>query len=289
MNCDDSPLASWSANHNKIQTRIGKWLGGEEVIVRGRRLFAELLPNLTYMQLHVLNITGRQIDLKLSTWLEKSQFMVSYPDLRIWCNQIAALAGNAQTSPVAAASAACLAADSRAYGSSQTQLIAMTTLLQLRQQHQAGVPLAELVQAFPIKHGFPAIMGFARPANKLDERLHPIRELTQELGFQAGAHQIFADQLATYLQLNFHTDINIAGFMAAFFLDQGFAPEEIYRLRTTAVLSGAMACYGDQYTNQEGHFLPQRCDDTRYGGPPPRSIAPQLTAEKNHPTKLNTY
>lgn len=264
----------WEIYRRSIRTHIGKWLGGEEVIVRGHRLLEDLLPQLSFMQLQLLNITGRLVNAPLAQWLEKSFFMVSYPDARIWCNQIAALAGANRASPVAAATAACLAADSRAYGSSQTQWLAMVTLRDLRRDYQEGAPLAELVARFPIKHGVPAIMGFARPTAKPDERLEPMRKITTQLGFAYGRHMIFAGQLADFLKAEFGADMNIAGFMAAFLLDQDFTPEEIYQVRALAVANGAMACYGDRLGQAEFTFLPQRCNDVAYTGPEIRTLPP---------------
>lgn len=268
MNCSKP----WDACRRRIRTGIGKWLGGKDVIVRGHRLLQDLLPRLSLMQLQVLNLTGRLVEPPLALWLEKSFFMVSYPDARIWCNQIAAVAGAAGSSPVAAAAAACLAADSRAYGSSQTQWLAMTALRQLRLDHEQGVSLAQLVARYPVKHGLPAIMGFARPANKADERLLPLQELTIQLGFRTGPHMLFAQQLADWLQVEFGADMNIAGFMAAFLLDQEFTPEQVYQLRALAVANGAMACYADRQQQAEFTFLPQRCGDVAYTGPAVRTL-----------------
>jgi hypothetical protein len=279
----------WDAYRNRIRTCIGKWLGGEDVIVRGHRLLDDLLPRLSLMQLQVLNITGRIVDDVLAQWLEKSFFMVSYPDARIWCNQIAALAGANGASPVAAATAACLGADSRTYGSSQTQWLAMTTLRQLCLDHQRGVPINQLAARFPIKHGLPAIMGFARPANKTDERLEPMRKLTAQLGFTPGPHQIFAGQLADWLKAEFGADMNIAGFMAAFLLDQGFTPEEIYQLRALAVANGAMACYGDRVGQPEFTFLPQRCGDVLYSGPEVRAINSTLQQTEEYTSERKRF
>lgn len=262
----------WDQHRQVIRTSIGKWFGGVDVVVRGRWLLRDLLPHISLMQLQVLNITGRLVEPPLAEWLEKSVFMVSYPDARIWCNQIAALAGAAQTSPVAGAAAACLAADSRAYGSSRTQWLAMSTLRDLRQAHAGGASMENLVARFPLKHGLPAIMGFARPANKPDERLQPMQTLSKTLGFAAGAHQIFAHELASWLKDAYGADMNIAGFMAAFLLDQGFTPEQIYQLRSLAVASGAMACFADRKTQPESTFLPQRCGDVAYTGPAPRPL-----------------
>ena len=65
----------------------------------------------------ILIIIGRLVDKRLADWVEAGFLCVSWPDSRIWCNQIGALAGSLKTSPVSATMAGVLAADSRMYGS----------------------------------------------------------------------------------------------------------------------------------------------------------------------------
>lgn len=272
MNYKTPDTQLWDRHNHKIISTVGKWRGGEDVDIRGKLLLQDLLPTLSYMQLHVFNVTGKSVDIKLAQWLEKSFFLVSYPDARIWCNQIAAFAGLQQASPIAGVVSACLAADSHAYGSSQTQWLAMSTLQDLFRQYGSGESLKTLVAQFPVKHGLPAIMGFARPADKTDERLVPMQKISIALGFVPGEYQKFADQLSEYLHQSYGAQMNIAGYIAAFLLDHDFSPDEVYRLRALAVASGAMACFGEQVQVPKECFLTLKCEDVEYTGPRQRVL-----------------
>lgn len=268
---DNSSL--WQRNRKHIKTSIGKWIAGEDVIVRGRSLLHEWVDELNFIQLHVLNLTGRVIDKPLSHWLEKSLFFTAYPDARIWCNQLGALAGTQKTSPVSAFAVGCLAADSKAYGS-KAQYFSVLAMQDMRQQHMAGESVRDIVEAFPKSQGFPLISGFARPVRVNDERLQPARRLSKELGFQPGEHLQLAEEVSTYLLNQYGLGMNAAGFCSAFLLDQGFSPIEIYRLRVADVASGVMACYCDNSDQPENTFLPLQCGDINYRGPEKRNLAP---------------
>lgn len=265
----------WDERRRHIRTSIGKWQGARDVLVRGRRLLGDLLQELNITQLAVLNITGRLIDKPLALWLEKTVFFTSYPDLRIWCNQLGALAGNGQASPVAATAAGVLAADSRAYGA-KAQYLTVLTLSELKADHDAGASFVELVARFPLRNGVPSISGFARPVKVADERLDPMRRFTAELGFSPGPYVRFVEGLAEYLQVHHQADMNAAAYACAFLMDQGFSAMEVYRIRTADVLSGVLACYGDLYDQPAQAFLPQICTDVRYQGVAPRALPHSL-------------
>lgn len=265
----------WDARHRHIRTHIGKWQGGRDVRVRGRWLLGELLQELSVTQLAVFNITGRMISKPLAAWLEKTVFFTSYPDQRIWCNQIGALAGSGQTSPVAATAAGILAADSRAYGS-KVQYVTIRLLDELREAHAAGASFAELVARFPLRSGVPNIPGFARPVKVADERLEPMRRFSAELGFVPGPNMNFVEGLAEHLRVHHQADMNAAAYACAFLMDQGFSATEVYRIRTTDVLSGVLACYVDLHDQPAQAFLPQTCTDVQYDGVAPRALPRSL-------------
>ena len=261
----------WDERRRHIRTRIGQWFGGRDVQVRGRWLLGDLLQELSLTQMTVFNITGRVIDKPLSTWLEKTVFFTSYPDLRIWCNQLGALAGNGKASPVAAAVAGILSADSKAYGS-KVQDRSVLCLTKLQTDSAAGISLAELVARFPLRNGVPSISGFARPVKVVDERLEPMRRFTAELGFVPGPAVTFVETLAEHLREHHQADMNAAAYACAFLMDQGFSAMEVYRIRTTDVLSGVLACYTDVYGSPADAFLPQTCTDVQYQGVAPRTV-----------------
>lgn len=270
----DPTVEQLDRRRRHIRTAIGKWFGGRDTRVRGRWLLGDLLQEISITQLKVLNITGRLIEPQLATWLEKTVFFTSYPDHRIWCNQLGALAGNGAASPVAAVAAGVLAADSRAYGS-LAQYLTVKVLEELYRRYCAGESFAELVAGFPVRNGVPSISGFARPVKIADERLEPMRQFTRELGLADGPYLSFTESLAEHLRLHHQADMNAAAYACAVLMDQGFNATEVYRIRTMDVASGVLACYGDLYGSTAQAFLPQRCTDVHYDGVSPRALPPR--------------
>lgn len=268
-NCDD--IAYWEAHRNKITTSIGKWIGGQDVSCHGYSMMNELLGKISYMQMLVLNATGKLVNENLSKWLEGNFIGLSYPDSRIWCNQIGSLAGTGRTSVVAGTLAGTLAADSRAYGS-QTNKISMEFIQHALQQIEQGKTLEEIINEAPSKNDKPVIMGYARPVSRDDERLTPHEKMTKELGFEVGEHLALAYQIDIYLSENFQLAMNIGGYGAAFLSDQGFSPEEVYRIKSLSVASGVMACFIDFENKLPSTFLPLRCSDINYNGPAIRKL-----------------
>lgn len=274
MSKSQGGLSYWLSRRNKISTSSGKWIGGEDVKVRQYSLFDDLFNKISYMQMVVLNITGRLISTELSKWLENNFLCMSYPDARIWCNQVAALAGTANSSPVSATVAGILSADSRAYGGSQTTKIAMEFIQatlkeyqEIRCNHSSDEQAIEyIVKQAPIKHNKPAIVGFVRPVDKNDERIFPHMQMSKSLGFEPGEHMVLAQKISAYLIKHYSSGINIGGYTAAFLSDQNFTPEQGYQIKNACVSSGLMACYVDNIDKKNNEFLPFKCSDIKYSG-----------------------
>ena len=271
---------SFDYYHNKIVSKVGKWIGGDDVLIRNHSLFNELFNKTSYMQVLVLNATGKLISKQLSHWLENNFICMSYPDSRIWCNQVGAFAGVAMTSPTAATVSGILAADSRAYGGSKTTKLAMQSIKQLFTAYKNGTAIESLIQNAPLKHGKPALIGFVRPVEKKDERIQPHIQMTKSLGFGIGPHMKFAMALSDVLEQKFGSGINIGGYTSAFLLDQGFTPDEGYRIKSCCVASGVTACYVDNFSKKPEHFLPLKCSDINYTGKPKRQL-PSATKAKS--------
>ena len=262
----------WDKRRQTMFSTIGKWTGGEGVDIRGYSLFDDLFGQVSYMQVLVLNATGKMISAELGKWFECNFMSMSYPDARIWCNQVGALAGSMQTTPTAATAVGALAADSRIYGGSQTAQSAMEYLQGAMSRFKHGETLADIVHSAPVKQGRPAIMGFARPIVRADERITPHRKMSAALGFAVGEYMQLANAISDYLEQHFQMGINIGGYTSAFLLDQAFTPEEVYRIKSVCVASGVTACYSEYYQLPEQSLLPQRCDDIDYTGPPIRDL-----------------
>ncbi|MFK5986987.1 MAG: citrate/2-methylcitrate synthase [Pseudomonadota bacterium] len=262
----------WDKRQNKIVSSIGGWQGGKDVVSHGYSLMNELLGKKSYMQMIVLNITGRLIDTKLSQWLEGNFIGMSYPDSRIWCNQIGALAGTSQTTVVAATVAGILAADSKAYGGSKTSLIGMTFIQKALKEYNHNKSIKKIVSQARFKNQKPVIVGYARPVAKDDERIKPHEKMTLKLGFTIGKHLSLAYKLNKYLEKKYSLKMNIGGYTCAFLSDQGFTPEEVYQIKALTVSSGVTACYIDSKSQPPDSFLPLRCDDILYSGKALRAL-----------------
>jgi len=262
----------WDNRRNKIVSTVGGWKGGEDVVSHGYSLMNELLGKKSYMQMIILNITGRLVDENLAKWFEGNFIGMSYPDSRIWCNQVGAYAGMTRTTVVAATVAGILAADSRAYGGSQTSLLGMRFIQNALKEYMQGKSIEEIVSKVKFRNNKPIIVGYARPVAKDDERIKPHEKMTSNLGFNIGDHLSLAYKISAYLEQSYSLKINIGGYTSAFLSDQGFTPDEVYQIKALVVSSGVTACYLDNYNKPIGAFLPQRCDDISYNGIEPREL-----------------
>lgn len=270
---DPGKLEFWDRNRETIYSSIGGWFGGKDVYCHGYSIMNELLGNISYMQMLVLNATGRLIDERLSKWFEGNFIGMSYPDPRIWCNQIGALCGSARTTVTAATVAGTLAADSRAYGGSKTSLQGINFIRQALTAYNSGSSVKNIIrQCKTNRAGVPVITGYARPVSKNDERIAPHERMTQKLGFETGDHLSLAYKIGNYLQENYSLGMNIGGYTSAFLSDQGFSGEEIYQIKAMVVASGVTACFIDAASKPSDSFLPLRCDDIEYSGHVPRKI-----------------
>mgnify|MGYP004332613169 CR=1 FL=1 len=263
----------WEKHRSKIVSGIGVWRGGIDVYCRGYSLFSELMGKVSYMQLHILNCTGKLLTRAEADWLECNWMGLSYPDSRIWCNQVAALCGDMGTTPVDAVAAAILTADSRAFGGSQTSKIGMEFLQKAMMVYKAEKSMDDVILLAPQRLNKPMINGFARPVDRQDERLGPYKREMARLGLEQGEYLLFALALSDYLYEKYQLGINSGGFANAFLLDCGITPEEAYLIKSYAVASGAVACYADNlHHSQPRMFLPLRCQDIQYTGIAPRPV-----------------
>ena len=262
----------WDQRKDKIITDIGKWQGGKDVTIRGYSLFNDLFDQVSYFQVLVLNVTGRLISSELSRWLENNFMVMSYPDARIWCNQVGALSGTLHTSPSAATAAGSLTADSRIYGGSQSTCVTMHFIKTAQSNFESGQTVEKIIGKLPVKQGMPAVPGFVRPVASDDERIRPHQNMAEKLGFKKGKYTILADKISDFMENKYTMGMNIDGLSAAFLLDQAFSPEEVYQINSLRVASGVTACYSDNLKHPENSFLPLQCEDIEYNGPKVRKV-----------------
>lgn len=262
----------WDQRRGKIFSGKGGWRIGQGVFNHGYSMMDDFVGKVSYMQVVMLNATGRLPERRLADWIEAIHICLSWPDPRIWCNQIGALSGTVGASAIAATCAGIMATDARAYGV-RPLLDGLPFIQQALRDKKSGKTIEEIINSTSgRKEGKPQIMGYARPIAKGDERIPAMEHVTENLGFSVGEHLSLAYSIEKYLSENFDEAMNINGYVSAFMSDQGYSAEECYRLFSTLVASGVTACYVDTRDKSPGSFLPLYCNDVVYKGKPKRVV-----------------
>ncbi len=263
----------WDDYRGKIRTRKGGWIIGHGVQSHGYDLLNDIVGHYSYMQVIVLNATGRLPNRALSDWIEAVHICLSWPDPRIWCNRIGALGGTARTSVATATCAGVMASDSRAYGG-RTLLDGVNFIQRAKSEIESeGITCKDFVDREVQKlGGKPFLMGYARPVAKGDERIPAMERVTRQLEFPIGPHLTLAYEIEKQLSTQFDETMNINGYMSAFLSDQGFSAEEVFRIFSVLVFSGVNACYVDAADRPVGSFSPLRVEDFEYTGRKPREL-----------------
>jgi citrate synthase len=265
-------IADLNRRRGKIISATGGWFPGKGVFSHSYSMLEELVGEKTYFQILILNATGRLVEKPLADWIEALYGCLSWPDPRIWCNQIGALAGAARTSVMSATAMGSLAADSRIYGVLPL-LESVAFIQQALTNHKQGMTPAQIIDnAFAACTGKPYIMGYRRPIAKGDERLVVMEQVGRKLGFTIGEHMLLAYEIEKDLLQRIDEGMNINGYMSAFLADQGFSADECYQMFSMLVASGVTACYLDTYKRPPDTFLPLRCDDIDYQGAAKRPV-----------------
>ncbi len=263
---NDRSYQLWDELRGTIQSKKGGWLVGKGIFNHGYSMMDDLVGKVSYMQVVALNATGRLPERPVADWLDAIHICLSWPDPRIWCNQIGALGGAMRASVVASTTAGVLAADAKSYGI-KPLIYGVRFIRAALLDFKRGLSVEEIIRNECAKHrGKPNIMGYARPLAKGDERIVAMERVQQELGLPSGEHLRLARQIEQSLLKNFDESMNINGYMSAFLSDLGYTDEEVYRIFAVLVTSGVTACYVDTRDKAPDAFLPLRCSDIEYTG-----------------------
>lgn len=262
----------WEKYHGHIVSSRGGWKIGSGVQNCGYDMMEDLVGKTSYMQVVVLNATGRLPSKAIADWIDAIHICLSWPDPRIWCNRIGALAGSSRASGVAASCLGVLAAESTSYGI-KPLISGVDFIKHAHTQITQGFSVEDFIATEIKKHGGkPHLMGYARPIAKGDERIPAMEKVTEELGFPLGEHLSLAYQIESVLSTKFDESMNINGYVSAFLADQGYSPIEVYRIFSAVVLSGVTACYADTADRLEGSFAPLKTSDVIYKGAKSRTV-----------------
>ncbi|MCP4109599.1 MAG: hypothetical protein GY749_29440 [Desulfobacteraceae bacterium] len=264
----------WDKRRGKLHSRKGGWVIGEAVYSHGYSMMDDLVGRKSYIHTLLLNITGRMPEQRLADWFEAVFSCMSFPEPRLWCNQMGSLAGTMRTSPIAASTAGILASDSSLYGPGS--LPACTDfIISAMAEKRSGKSAEEIVDEYPRLTPYipPAISGYSRPIATGDERVTAMERVTKQLGFETGEHLALAYEIEEVLVRKYNEGMNLGGYCAPFYCDQGISRDEQYRIASVVVNAGVLACYVEAFDdNPPESFFPIRCDDMDYQGKPPRPV-----------------
>jgi citrate synthase len=219
------PYAAWDRGRGKIRSRAGGWRIGGGVSLRGHALFEELMDGEhRWAQLVALSVGARMPSLEEAALIEVLWMCGAFPDPRIWCNQVSALAGTTRCTPVAGALLGTLASEALRYGPLASHH-ASRALIALRQQVAAGAALPDLLAAMPHdERGVPQVPGFVRPIARGDARVPAMTRAMEKLGISVGEHLRLALDLDRLLRARDDgaggQQLNAGGFLSAVLLDQ---------------------------------------------------------------------
>jgi hypothetical protein len=258
--------AFWENRRNRIRTRKGGWRIGRGISVHGHSLLDDLVGRHGFFEVLHLEVTGRLPDPRLARWIEASFLCLAFPDPRIWCNQIGALAGSARIPPTVGISAGVMASESTLYGPGSTRP-AHDFLVSVQSALDAGSSLEEVIARCTRPGGRVRAPGFSRPIAQGDDRVDALRNLGRELGFSDGVYLQLAAGIDALLGARGGAGINMLGYLAAFLLDHGdMTIEDGERIYALAVNAGVHACYAEANSDPAGAFLPLSCEDVEYRG-----------------------
>ncbi|MBT8123922.1 MAG: hypothetical protein KJO81_03745 [Gammaproteobacteria bacterium] len=257
-------LSNLIQHENNWITEMGASFPGERVVFRGKDVFQEL-SKFSWMQVLLFGITGREFSEDQARLFEGIWVIsASYPDPRIWNNRVAALAGTVRSTGSLAISASLAVSEATNYG--QRPLIkAIDFLIDTCKRIKAGEGLENIVLTELKSKRM--LAGYGRPIVNKDERIEPLLELSQKLGYKDGEHALLALEIEQMLEkYNYPYKLNAAGMAAALAADQGLAPNEFYHLMSLCFTAGFHPCYIDTQSSSEGVFFPLRCEFVSYSG-----------------------
>ena len=264
---------SWKkfADHrDRVTSFSGGWTIGGETMLHGYSIHSQLIHETSWMQSMVLAVTGRLYPKNECDFIESLFIVTGYPDPRLWCNRVAALAGNARCTSAASLAIGISSAEARVYGRQADYHAACIIRDSNRIYRQQGKEaLIAHIDAILEEHRF--IYGFGRPLTRVEERIAPSDQVAEKLGIEAGEHLETACLIAEHLK-KWRIIMNYGGYLMSRLLDMGFVPKEIHRLLALIFHVGVLPCYIEAFENEPGTFLPIACEDILYEGRDAREL-----------------
>jgi hypothetical protein len=256
-----------------LPTRAGKAFVGTRTVFMGRDLHQDL-RHADWVDLYLLSITGRRFadnELKL---LHAMWVCTSYPDARLWNNRVAALAGNARSTPALGISAALGMSEATVYGGHPC-VRAIDFLTTAQRRVAAGEALADVVDQELARR---RIYGYGRPIHATDERLPWLLSIAREQGLADGPHLALAHEVERLLVArDARLKMNYAAMTAGLAADLGLSVTQFHHFQVPMLLAGMTPCFIEAAERPAGSVFPLSCEHIAYEG---RARRPWPAAQK---------
>lgn len=250
-------------NHGVLKSRMGTFFPGSHVIFRGQDLHTSL-KDMDWLELYVYGITGRRFTPEQLKLMHAIWTYTSYPDVRLWNNRVAALAGSVRSSGTLGVAAALAISEASIYGGGILAR-SLDFFLRTAERVEAGHPLADCLREELETHR--SIGGYGRPLINGDERIQPMMTLAKDLGLDGGRYLRLAFAIDDELQAGrWRMKMNYAALVAALGADIGLTRQEFSLFMFPVFLAGMQPCYIEATEKPEGTLFPARCADILYSG-----------------------
>jgi hypothetical protein len=246
-----------------VKSRMGTFFPGSHVIFRGQDLHADL-TDIDWVELYAFGITGRRFSPEQLRLMHAFWTYTSYPDVRLWNNRVAALAGNVRSTGAHGIAAALAVSEADIYGTGPLAR-SIDFLLRTRQRVDQGDDLVDCLRDELKTHR--NIGGYGRPVINMDERIQPTLDLARQLNLDQGSYLRLAVAVEeSLLQGRWRMKMNYAAVVAALGLDLGFTRRELCLLMFPVFLAGMLPCFVEAAERPEGTLFALSCKDILYNG-----------------------
>jgi citrate synthase len=245
-------MTELEADGPEIRTSVGIARLGCQVVVHGKDLHRECL-DLGFVHYLLFCVTGRVFDAARAGVLERLWVATGYPDVRIWCNRVAAYLGSARVDAGLALSAALAASNSTAYG-----FRAMSAAYAVQADIPDELPAREAWLEGRLEDTVAQrrhLAGYGRPASGSDERIAVALDSMTRAGLSAGPALKRAFWLDRALGARKGIRANIAAIWAALAIDFGIGRREYEAFMLLMFTPGYMAVYAEWRGRAPFEFL----------------------------------
>jgi hypothetical protein len=254
-------------NVGRLTSRMGTFYPGSHVIFRGHDLHADL-KDMDWVELYVFGITGRRFTKEQLRLMHSIWTYTSYPDVRLWNNRVAALAGSSRSTGNLGIAAALAVSEASIYGGGILAR-AIAFFIHTQKKLEGGGNLSDCIRVELSTHR--SIGGYGRPLINGDERIPHLMQLAAELGLDQGPHLRLAFAIEEVLLTGrWRMKMNYAALVAALGADIGLTPREFNLFMFPVFLAGMPPGYIEAAERPEGTLYPLPCGGIEYGGQSPR-------------------